>query len=55
MGVAYTLVGELWVQCQVERAEKVFRPLAAPNSKVEPVTVNSGLVGLTAGSSKSVI
>lgn len=55
MGVAYILVGELWVQCQVGRVGEVFRPLAAPNSKVEPVTVNSGMVGLTAGSSKSVI
>lgn len=43
------------MQCQVGRVGEVFRPLAAPNSEVEPVTVNSGMMGLTAGSSKSVI
>ena len=54
MGVAYILVGQLWVQCQVVRVGEVSRPLAAPNSKVGPVTVNSGVVGLTKGGSKRV-
>lgn len=35
----HILVGELWVQCQVGRVAEIFRPLAAPNSKVEPVTI----------------
>lgn len=54
MGVAYILVGQLWVQCQVVRVGEVSRPLAAPNSKVGPVTVNSGVVGLTKSGSKRV-
>lgn len=47
-------MGKLWVECQVGRVGEVSRPLAAPNLKVGPVTVNSGVVGLAKGSSKRV-
>lgn len=53
--VASILVGELGVQWQVVRVGEVFRPQPAPNSRGEPVSGNSGVVGLPVGSIKRVI